>query len=73
MKLLKPNMVVVGPSADHNMPCCVYGDRPAIYNMSNGIFYPSWKATEEGWRLVHLHNRLERFIFKVLFGGEMIK
>jgi len=42
----------------HNMPCPVHGDtEKAVLSLSSRramIFAPSWRAQEEGWRLVKL-------------------
>ena len=42
-----------GPWATHNMPCPVLGPpHHAVLDIGTGIFHPSWKAQEQGWRLV---------------------
>lgn len=62
MELFKPTIEECGPAADHNMPCAVLGDQPAVLNGSNGVFLPSWKAQEDGWMLVKPPKWLGRFI-----------
>jgi len=52
-KLLKATIETDGgPWATHNMPCCIYKDKPAVYQLSGGVFLPSWKAQKEGYMLV---------------------
>lgn len=41
-----------GPWARHNYPCPVHGDEPAVLNLDDGVFHPSWKAQDAGWMLV---------------------
>ena len=54
-----------GITIDHNMPCCVLkGDAPAVYNMSEGVFEPSWKAQAVGWHLVKADTKLKKWILK---------
>ena len=51
--LLKPAVFTDGgPWAEHNMPCCIHRDKPAVLNLNTGIFEPSHKAQEEGWMLI---------------------
>ncbi|CUX07639.1 hypothetical protein CFBP6626_07520 [Agrobacterium tumefaciens] len=42
-----------GPWVRHNMPCAIYWDlKPAVFDLNNNTFQPSWSAQEEGWMLV---------------------
>jgi len=62
MELMKPTIVDHGICADHNMPCAVMGDSPAVLDGSTGIFKPSWKAQEQGWMLVRVPKWLRWFM-----------
>jgi len=62
-KLLKPTVEYHGPIAEHDMPCAVYQDHPAVLNCNSGIFQPSWKAQKEGYMLVKSPKWL-RWFFK---------
>lgn len=51
-----------GPWADHDMACPVYYlSKPAVLDLNTGVFHPSWKAQDQGWRLVKITNRFQRF------------
>jgi hypothetical protein len=53
---------------NHNMPCCVHHDSEhAILETSVGVFAPSWKAQDEGWRLVKAETKLQRWLLKKFF------
>lgn len=55
MQLMKPTVETDGgPWATHDMPCAVYQDKPAVLDLSTGMFHPSWRAQEEGWMLVRV-------------------
>jgi hypothetical protein len=55
MDLMKPKVVTDGgPWAEHNMPCAVMNDEPAVLDGSTGVFLPSWKAQKDGWMLVRV-------------------
>lgn len=36
----------------HDMPCPIHREEPAVLNLGDGIFHPSWKAQREGWMLI---------------------
>jgi len=55
-----------GPWATHNMPCAVMDQTErAVLDMNTNVFQPSWKAQSEGWRLVRVRNRFQRFLLRV--------
>lgn len=66
--LLQVSYVDNGMFLDHNMPCCVHGDKPAVIFTNTGVFYPSRKAHDEGWMLIRVpkKNRLLRWIARLL-------
>lgn len=41
-----------GIFAHHDQQCAVYTGEHAVLDLSQGVFYPSWKAQGDGWRLV---------------------
>jgi len=73
MELLEVNVEVIagGLSCEHNYPCPVYSDKPAVYT-SYGYFQPSWEAQKEGWKLIRTTNRFQRFILKWFFNDRPI-
>ena len=63
MELMKPKVTTDGgPWAEHNMPCAVRHDEPAVLDMNTGVFKPSWKAQREGWMLVKVPRWLRRIV-----------
>jgi len=38
--------------AEHNMPCSVCTKKHAVYDLSNGIFYPCWDCQKSGYTLI---------------------
>jgi hypothetical protein len=40
-----------GMLPNHNMPCAVCYQAPAVLNCDSGTFEPCWKCQEEGWQL----------------------
>lgn len=66
MELHKPRIITDGgPWAKHDQECAVKPGEYAVLNLNTGIFYPSWKAKREGWRLVKT-NKFQRFIMKII-------
>jgi len=55
------------PFCSHNYPCPVYFNLHAVYDMNEGIFKPSWKAQNEGFRLIKADTKIKRFIIRVFF------
>ncbi len=66
----EPKLAVPGPFALHDMRCAVEPGEHAVYNLSDGIFYPSWKAQGEGWRLVRARGRFGRWLLRTFFKSE---
>lgn len=67
--LLKPTVENFGMYAKHNMPCCVFTDRPAVFDCNTGIFHPSRQAEAKGWRLVRADSWFQHFLLRHFFGG----
>lgn len=51
----------------HNMPCPIHQDQHAILNCNTGNFDVSDKARSEGWRLIQLKTKLQRWLFAKFF------
>jgi len=51
-----------GPWCSHDMPCAVFSDLHAVYDLNSGIFKPSWNAQAEGWVLVKVPPWVRRFL-----------
>ena len=66
MKTKKPNIETHGPIARHNQACAVLHseNQPAVYNLGTGIFHPSWKAQEKGYRLIKAATPFQRFLLR---------
>lgn len=70
-KPLEVTVCFYGPGcAYHNMPCPIISNEHAVLNTSKGVFEPSWKAQQTGWRLLRvrpgrewLFELLAKFIF----------
>jgi hypothetical protein len=63
-----PEIEFVGPGvARHNQACAVYHhDTSAVLNCNTGVFHPSWKAQQEGWRLVRADNWWKRLLVNMI-------
>ena len=71
MNLLRPTIVTDGgPWAEHDYPCPVHLDEPAVLHLDTGIFHPSWKADKEGWMLIRVKSKFKRKIIKMLIGED---
>ena len=60
-----------GLLANHNMPCSVmngtYKDHePAVLDLNTGVFHPSWRAQRDGWLLLKVTKRWQRFICRLI-------
>jgi len=64
METHKPEIQVEGPSATHTQGCAVRHGEPAVLDMNEWVFQPSWAAQEEGWRLVHAKSWWQRTLLK---------
>lgn len=69
MELLKPTFIDHGIVVDHNMPCPVHLDKPAVLNTSTGRFDVSWQARQEGWRLVQAKTKFQKWLLKTFLGA----
>lgn len=58
------------PFCKHNYPCPIYSDLPAVRIMGRGYFQPSWKAQDEGWRIIRIDNRIQELLIRVFFKDE---
>lgn len=56
-----------GPWAKHDMPCCVLQEiAPAVLNIDENVFEPSWQAQEQGWQLVRVKSKWQKFVLKII-------
>jgi len=54
------------PAYTHNFPCPVHYDKEhAVYFTNDGVFEPSWKAQQEGWKLVKLDTWFKRLVWRL--------
>ena len=61
----RPTILNHGIYAEHDQACAVaWQSSKAVYNMNEGVFQPSWKAQEQGWRLVHADNWFRRLLLR---------
>jgi hypothetical protein len=51
MNLVKPRVAFFGPVAEHNMPCVVCWEKPAVYSFNGAIFEPCWDCQKDGWAI----------------------
>jgi len=67
-KIHHPKVVTDGgPWATHDMACAVYsGSKPAVIDLNQGVFFPSWEAQSKGWRLIKVTNRFQHFVLQIL-------
>lgn len=65
--LLTVSMFDFGMGCNHNMPCAIESDKPAIYDGNHGVFNPSWSAQSKGWRLVRIRTKFQRWLLKKFF------
>ena len=68
--MLNATITFHGPAAEHDMPCAVYRDQPAVFDMNRGVFLPSWYAQRDGWHLVKAHNWWQRWLLRYGFQVE---
>lgn len=54
------------PVAEHNFPCAVCQDLPAVLHLPTGIFHPCRLCQSVGWRLFNPPRWLERLISRWL-------
>lgn len=65
-----PTIEVHGPYAEHDQCCAIMFYEPAVLDMHEWVFRPSWKAQKDGWRLVRARNWLQRAVLRAFFGVE---
>lgn len=70
MQPREPYLEVPGPFAIHDQRCAVFPGESAVYHLNTGVFYPSWKAHKEGWRLVHARTWWQRLVLRIAFNGD---
>lgn len=68
IRLHRPTIVLHGPTAIHDQCCAVHHKESAVLNLDDGVFHPSWKAQQEGWRLVKSKSRFQCWLLKTFFG-----
>jgi hypothetical protein len=56
-----------GLFAFHDQRCAIEPSEPAVYQMWNGVFAPSWKAQKEGWFLVEAKSAFQRWLLQTFF------
>lgn len=68
METRRPNIECHGPIAEHDQACAVLHDKPAVYDLSTGVFQPSWYAQEQmGYRLVRADTAIKRLVLRLFF------
>lgn len=70
MQPREPFLDIPGPFAIHDMRCAVEPGEPAVYRLNDGIFYPSWKAQRQGWKLVQAKSLFQRWLLRTFFPKE---
>lgn len=65
----EPIIEIHGPVAFHDQRCCILPGESAVYYFNDGVFYPSWRAQADGWRLVRAKTRFGRWVLS-LFGEQ---
>ena len=63
----RPFLHVDGMVAFHDQSCAVISNESAVFNLQRGVFEPSWKAQEKGWRLVRAKNKFQALILDLIF------
>ena len=67
METRKPVLEIHGPVATHDVPCPVFFlEQPAVYDLNNGVFRPSWAAQAKGWQLVCANTWWKRGLLKLI-------
>lgn len=56
-----------GPWCEHNMPCPIYGDQHAVYDMNTGIFLPCREAQRNGYVIAKADTRFGRWVLRTFF------
>lgn len=70
LKPRSPEFIDLGICVDHDQACAVYhteGVQPAVIELNTGVFQPSWKAQQEGWRLVQAKTKFQRWLIEFFF------
>jgi hypothetical protein len=73
MEVRAPTIDSLGIVAFHDQACAVYHDQSAVMNCQTEVFYPSWQAQDDGWRLVQARTWFQRLALRVAFshsGGD---
>jgi hypothetical protein len=67
----KPEFLDLGIVVEHNQACCVYHSgadiRSAVIECNTGVFHPSWRAQQEGWKLVQAKSWFQRWLLNTFF------
>ena len=62
MRKPKIQYVAGGLAAEHDMPCAVCHERPAVLYINEAILEPCWKCQEKGWTLIKVPGWLQSLI-----------
>lgn len=62
MDLPKIEFVPVGMNMLHNLPCPIYYDKHAVFDVNHQCFTPCWFARNEGWMFVRATGWKQRII-----------
>lgn len=65
MKTFVPTIDIHGPAAEHDMPCAVCRQAPAVLDLSIGVFRPCWKC-QESWNMAHRPVLMPRWLWRWL-------
>lgn len=50
-ELPKTEVMIYGPLAEHNHPCCICREKHSVLDLSRGVMEPCWSCQKEGWRV----------------------
>lgn len=50
--LPKMELMLYGPAASHNHPCCVCRKNHSVLDLSRGVMEPCWDCQKQGYQIV---------------------
>lgn len=66
----EPRIEHIAPGvAEHDQRCAVISGESAVLNLDKGVFEPSWAARAQGWRLICVRSRFQRWLLRAFFNG----
>lgn len=58
------------PFCTHNYPCPIYHDEKAVRIVGHNYFQPSWKAQNQGYKIIKADNWIKKLVVKFIFGDD---